>query len=46
MLDHAIEGAAHVAVFYRPEGLHVGRAIDALAELLMRVLVPDPPASR
>ncbi|PCC69222.1 transcriptional regulator, TetR family [Nannocystis exedens] len=42
VLDHAVEGAAHAAAFYRPEGLDVARAVDALAELVLRVLVTEP----
>jgi hypothetical protein len=46
VLDHAMEGAAHAAAFYRPEGLEIARAVVTLAELVLRVLVSEPaPAS-
>jgi AcrR family transcriptional regulator len=48
VLEHAIEAATHAAAFYRPDGLSTERALDALAELIVRALarVEDHPAAR
>ena len=40
VLEHAIEAAAHAVAFYRPAGLSSARAVDALVELAIRVLLP------
>lgn len=48
VLEHALEAAAHAAAFYRPDGLTSERVVDALVELVMRVLAPvrDPVMTR
>jgi AcrR family transcriptional regulator len=40
VLQHALEAATHAAAFYRPEGLTLERALDALTDLVVRTLSP------
>lgn len=40
VLQHAIEAATHAAAFYRPGGLSLERALDALADIVSRGLLP------
>ena len=40
VLQHALEAATHAAAFYRPEGLTLERALDALTDLVIRTLSP------
>jgi len=40
VLEHAIFSATHAAVFYRPPELSQARAVDALADMVCRALLP------
>jgi hypothetical protein len=40
VLEHAIEAATHAAAFYRPDGLSLERALDAITDMVVRTLLP------
>lgn len=42
VLHHAIEGATHAAAFYRPDGVRGDAVLDAITELVTRMLLPAP----